>query len=125
MREAAFALLLLLFAVKHLFGSFIEATTSIKYEIRISKVSKACSCVLKQSLNSIMLPGSILPDLYPVLSTNPIYINCSLTCFKLPSFFFFNNGYTHCALLFLKLKIIYSLSSHCFAFYPCTTEIIF
>lgn len=56
----------------------------MKDDIGISKVSKACSCFPKQSLNSTMLLGNILPDLYPVPSM--IYRNYSLAHFKLPPF---------------------------------------
>lgn len=59
----------------------------------------------KQSLNSTMLLGNILPDLYPVPSTDWYELtSCTLQTATLC----FNNDHTHCELLLLKLKMSYS-----------------
>lgn len=59
----------------------------------------------KQSLNSTMLLENILPDLYPVPSTDLYELSpCTLQTVTLC----FNNNHTHCELLFLKLKMSYS-----------------
>lgn len=96
---------MLLFAIKYLLDAFTEMTTSMKDEISISKMSKACSFFPKQSLNSTMLLENILPDLYPVPSTDLYELSpCTLQTATLC----FNNNHTHCELLFLKLKMSYS-----------------